>query len=409
MNPELQPELVEKLDKLWNDCQDTDRDEAYEIHPVDQYVSYILMCNPAAITLHIDRLLSLESPRFVKLLRGYFLNGHPTSVEESEHCADRIQNYLTKMKESDDFDEGAPIVKELVSTRKILGREMVGRPYSDLLRESTSLLLPSMMNKTFVTEGVASEHYGTMQPTGISDGDDSSPEAKLKTLKVQFGQMFVDTFMVDENSKTNVRQDCQKVMEMLAIAEEYDEVVEEASKGWGVARRTARKGEKTSRRMTNSLRRTGHEAKRVKVIAKKIPGNFDNLINSTFGAIKRMDHAERRNRILEGGFRFKIYKIIRNGALVGAAWAVSPALAAIGILVHVLKDKTLDERARNQLIRELESELNIVKEKVRDADQKGDSAKKYQLMRIQNRLEEDLDRIKFRLKGPRSAPYKGVK
>lgn len=85
-----------------------------------------------------------------------------------------------------------------------------------------------------------------------------------------------------------------------------------------------------------------------------------------------MDKNERRKRIIEGGFKFKLFKIIRNAILVGAAWMISPALAAIGILAHLILDRQLDNKVRDELLDELEMELKMTREKLKDAEQKGD-------------------------------------
>lgn len=56
--------------------------------------------------------------------------------------------------------------------------------------------------------------------------------------------------------------------------------------------------------------------------------------------------------------------------------------------------KRAKEFERKKLLSELKRELEIVDEKIKDADGSGDREKKYQLMRVKHKLETDIDRIK---------------
>lgn len=235
-----------------------------------------------------------------------------------------------------------------------------------------------------------------MQLDLATDYDDSD-ELLKKKIEYQFAIDFVETFM-DENEDINM----ESFNNMLRTAYLYDLVCEKNEEyvHEGVitksARKVAVKGDELARKTVHGIRKVGSNTKRVKVVAKRIPQHFDNLINSTLGRIAKMDKNERRKRIIEGGYKLKLFKLIRNGILIGASWAVSPALAAIGILTSLLLDGRLDDKVRTEVLEELNSELRIVREKIKDADRKGDDKKKYQLMRIEDKLEKDIHRIQMR-------------
>ena len=53
-----------------------------------------------------------------------------------------------------------------------------------------------------------------------------------------------------------------------------------------------------------------------------------------------------------------------------------------------------DSRIKNELATELESEIKICEEKIADANSKGDNDKKYKLMRIKDKLQNELTRVK---------------
>ena len=87
-------------------------------------------------------------------------------------------------------------------------------------------------------------------------------------------------------------------------------------------------------------------------------------------------------------------KLIRRAISLGVSFAISPALAAINFITHYAISKRCKEQERKRILLELNRELEIVEEKIKDADSNGDKDKKYNLMRIRQKLQIDRDRIK---------------
>lgn len=87
-------------------------------------------------------------------------------------------------------------------------------------------------------------------------------------------------------------------------------------------------------------------------------------------------------------------RMIRRAALAGTALAINPAIAAIGIVVGFAIRKKLTATEKERILLELNHELEIVKEKIKDADANGDRKKKYELMRLENKINLDIDRLK---------------
>ena len=152
-----------------------------------------------------------------------------------------------------------------------------------------------------------------------------------------------------------------------------------------------------AREVINTVRKTKDFSDRVDTSTKKAVEPVNNFVSQTIDSIKKVDDRERKNRMIEGKFRFRLLKIIRNAIILGGVWAINPAIAAIALLVGAALDRNADKRVRGQIVDELKEELKIVEEKIDDA--KADSArvKKYELMRIKNRLEKDIKRIEYRL------------
>lgn len=249
-----------------------------------------------------------------------------------------------------------------------------------------------------IEKSIVTEHIGSMAPDIVyADNETANVPLLKKKLQLDFAVNFVDTFLNDSD-EVNL----ESFNAMIRAGFAYDNLVEEQEiLTEGVVNRVAKKaaiaGDSAARKAANGMRRAGNESKRVKVIAKKIPGHFDKLADNTLGQIGKMDKAERRKRIIEGGFKFKLLKLVRNGILLGAAWAVSPALAAIGIITNLILDRQLDRKVRGELLDDLELELKMTREKIKDAESKNDNKKKYQLMRIENALERDIERVRYRL------------
>lgn len=152
-----------------------------------------------------------------------------------------------------------------------------------------------------------------------------------------------------------------------------------------------------SRKVVNAIRKKGEAVKKVATKARKATEPINNAVNNLLDSIKKSDENERRNRIIEGSFRFKLLKIIRDGILIGGVALIHPAIAAIGIITRVALDSKADAKARRKILNELKLELKMVDEKLEDAKSDNDRKKKYELMRIKSKLEKDIDRIEFKL------------
>jgi hypothetical protein len=206
-------------------------------------------------------------------------------------------------------------------------------------------------------------------------------------LALVFITDFIDLFN-DDNDEINI----ESFNNLIRIHNKYNHIINE---GVGVKAAIATKD--TGMKVVHGLRKAGDAANRVKNIASKVPEHVDNLISDVINAIQKADNEERRNRIIEGGFKLKLYKLIRRAISLGVLFYIHPALAAISFLGHAAMDEHLDNRQRDQILKELEAELQMVNEKIEDARSDQYKEKKYELMRIKNKLEDNISKIKYRL------------
>ena len=107
----------------------------------------------------------------------------------------------------------------------------------------------------------------------------------------------------------------------------------------------------------------------------------------------KWDDDRRREYIKKPGYRKKLFKRLRLALLYGVAGMTNLALIPVVFTVrHYSKIK--DKRIRNDLARELDTEIKVCEEKIADAAANGDSKAKYKLMRIKSQLEKEAARVK---------------
>ena len=113
--------------------------------------------------------------------------------------------------------------------------------------------------------------------------------------------------------------------------------------------------------------------------------------------LDKMDENRRKAFFLKPGYRHKIFKNLKLALLYGTVAQAKLTLIPVTMLIrHFDKDK--DRRIRNELSLELESEIKVCEEKIKDADSKGDNQEKYKLMRIKDKLEAELSRVRLNSK-----------
>ena len=124
---------------------------------------------------------------------------------------------------------------------------------------------------------------------------------------------------------------------------------------------------------------------------------LDNAINSIIGKFRDAMKSDTKEKIVGGSeYRFKAVRIIAKCiAYGGLAVLVHPAVAAIAFLGKMAFDKHIDVKERAKIVNDLQTELEVTKEKIKDADSKGDNENKYKLMRIEKSLENEINRIKL--------------
>ena len=103
-----------------------------------------------------------------------------------------------------------------------------------------------------------------------------------------------------------------------------------------------------------------------------------------------------KEKLADPHSRKNLYTAIKTGIEVGALWKAGILLNPIFLFLAITKkvgQNKREFRMRNEMIGELKTEMSIIDEKIKDADQKGDNKAKYELMRFKNELNKKLMRV----------------
>ena len=142
-----------------------------------------------------------------------------------------------------------------------------------------------------------------------------------------------------------------------------------------------------------NIHATGESIKGAAKAGTEIPRGIFNDIKSFFKTWDKMDDDRRRKFIIEPGNRKLILKRLKLSILYGSVAATKLSLLPVVFTIrHYSKMK--DKRIRNDLARELETEIRVCEEKINDAASNGDLKEKYRLMRIKSQLEKESLRVR---------------
>lgn len=150
-------------------------------------------------------------------------------------------------------------------------------------------------------------------------------------------------------------------------------------------------------KMRAAAKQRGQEMKNAARAAAQLPANVISDIRDQTHKLDEADDDRRKKYMLEPGFRKKAVRNLKLAVLYGGAAKAKLALVpVVAICRHFSKIKNI--RIRNELARELDTEIKITEEKISDANAAGDNKEKYQLMRIKSKLEAEKTRVRLNTK-----------
>lgn len=118
----------------------------------------------------------------------------------------------------------------------------------------------------------------------------------------------------------------------------------------------------------------------------------DNMVHNW----KDADENSVKEKMADPHARSNLFSAIRSaivgGSLLKAGLLLNPVFLGLTALRGIGKNKK-EFRIRNEMIGELKTEMEIIDEKIKDADRVGDNKAKYKLMRFKNELNKKLLRV----------------
>lgn len=139
--------------------------------------------------------------------------------------------------------------------------------------------------------------------------------------------------------------------------------------------------------------RTGQDVVNAGKAVMALPMNVVKEIKKVSDDLDKADDNRRKAFMTDPGFRKRSFHNLKMAIMYGTAVQINLALLPILLIIrHFSKDK--DIRIRNELIREIETEIKVCEEKITDASSAGDNKEKYRLIRIKEKLLAELARVK---------------
>ena len=105
-----------------------------------------------------------------------------------------------------------------------------------------------------------------------------------------------------------------------------------------------------------------------------------------------------RERVIKGSILPSASKTIKLAITAGTAYYINPAIAVVGSLAAMAVAKTANMRERQLILDEIEIHLKIVEKKISQAEMNNNAKAVEQLMKLENKLKRERQRIKYRMK-----------
>lgn len=129
----------------------------------------------------------------------------------------------------------------------------------------------------------------------------------------------------------------------------------------------------------------------------KVPNNITKAIDDSIEEFDDADDERRKDYIAKPGYRKKIFRGLKLAFAHLLAFKISPIINIILFIATKLGGEK-DKRIRNELVRELKTEIKVCEQKIDDAKSdvangKADKQVVYKLMRMHDKLLQELERV----------------
>lgn len=126
--------------------------------------------------------------------------------------------------------------------------------------------------------------------------------------------------------------------------------------------------------------------------------NLDILASGFMKNVERALTSDRREGIIKGSVIPSFSRCIKSAMIVGGISFINPILGIITALGMLGTSRALNQRERNLIYDEIETELKVIEKEIEIANNDGNMKKYRVLLQYQKRLERERQRIKYGLK-----------
>lgn len=316
----------------------------------------------------------------------------PGKTEALDRCLEKL-NSIVAIRNTDEYAYGTTMEKLTSELHQMENRIVLEGTGLDLTEEqvleTTVALTQAQFNIEF-TKAFMNPH--------VTDESVLESVNQMMRLSNRYDGILAQSIILEGDKNGNGKIDSHEVV----VKKDGKEIVTDkpSSSAGQSAHATATKA-------SHAVRSKASKTKRSTAGFKKAGGEAKDLVGGAIEKLDDMNKEERMEAIMQGGIRKKASTLIRTAILTGAATAINPALGIITLLSSAAMRRRSDVRLKEQVVSEYEGELKLVREKLRDAEQAGDRKKKYQLMRIENHLERNIERVKSPMNTNRSKVRRG--
>lgn len=279
-----------------------------------------------------------------------------------------------------------PAVYFVDRTHQILETLVANTRYDSIVRESMNIINEGI-KKTIEEEAIPCTFNSCPSPLNLAPFPVGVRASQM---------MFNNIYRADTDEEMD-----KAMMEFARCFGDVDEPVVESNAVSKGARDASRKVQKGTAKAIRNVGGTAHE---VKQAAKNAVDPMEKYVGQMVEKLKKADADERREVIIKGGVVPKVLRWIKRsipliaGAAAGTVVPAAAIVSGIAFLGFIASDKYLDARERRKILREIEDEIEIVNEKIDDSRGDNNKQKKYELIRIRNKLKRTQDRILYNLK-----------
>lgn len=113
--------------------------------------------------------------------------------------------------------------------------------------------------------------------------------------------------------------------------------------------------------------------------------------------INRSFESSNREAVIKGTILPKASTCIKIAITTGAAWAIQPALAVVGLLGYIGINKSMRKKERQIIVDDIDIELNMCNRYIRHFEEKGDMEALRNVMKTQRELQRQRNRLVYNM------------